>query len=238
MSRLARPEVVAFLDDVKDNPDDPAPRLILADWLADTGDEADEAMAEYIRLHWDAKQRRQYASDWEKGERRRSLFRQYKQAWFGPLVDLESEGSQPQYTVKAGLLDVRVNRDIWDRLGRLRAATLEAWHWIDTLELAGVVWPFAQVAMSPLLTGIRKLKLTHVEVGDRGACALAEAPLLRGLRELDLDWAGVRDKGALALAASPYLGGLKRLSLAGNPLGRDARQALRQRFGVALHLPA
>src|SRR5712691_461207 len=39
-----------FLDDVLDNPDDDAPRLIYADWLADRGGDDDDARAELIRV--------------------------------------------------------------------------------------------------------------------------------------------------------------------------------------------
>src|SRR5262249_19017520 len=40
------PHVRAFLDDVAENPDDPAPRLVFADWLA----ERDDPRAELLRL--------------------------------------------------------------------------------------------------------------------------------------------------------------------------------------------
>jgi uncharacterized protein (TIGR02996 family) len=33
-----RPEVLAFLEDIKEHPDDDTPRLVLADWLEDHGD--------------------------------------------------------------------------------------------------------------------------------------------------------------------------------------------------------
>jgi uncharacterized protein (TIGR02996 family) len=44
-----RPEVLAFLRDAKDHPDDDTPRLVLADWLDEHGDEADRARAEHVR---------------------------------------------------------------------------------------------------------------------------------------------------------------------------------------------
>jgi uncharacterized protein (TIGR02996 family) len=46
----ARPEVLAFLCDIKENPEDETPRLILADWLEEYGDEHDAARAELIRV--------------------------------------------------------------------------------------------------------------------------------------------------------------------------------------------
>jgi uncharacterized protein (TIGR02996 family) len=45
-----RPEVLAFLRDAKENPRDDPPRLILADWLDENGDEIDRARAEFIRI--------------------------------------------------------------------------------------------------------------------------------------------------------------------------------------------
>ena len=45
-----RPEVRAFLDEVREHPDDDAPRLIYADWLLDQGDDAGRARAELIRV--------------------------------------------------------------------------------------------------------------------------------------------------------------------------------------------
>lgn len=36
--KRARPEVLAFLQDIKEHPEDDTPRLILADWLQDYGD--------------------------------------------------------------------------------------------------------------------------------------------------------------------------------------------------------
>ena len=38
MTTRPRPEVLAFLQDIKQNPDDNTPRLIFADWLEENGD--------------------------------------------------------------------------------------------------------------------------------------------------------------------------------------------------------
>jgi uncharacterized protein (TIGR02996 family) len=45
-----RPEVLSLLGAVKDRPEDDAPRLRLADWLAGQGAAADVARAEFVRL--------------------------------------------------------------------------------------------------------------------------------------------------------------------------------------------
>jgi uncharacterized protein (TIGR02996 family) len=41
-----RPEVLAFLRDIKDHPDDDTPRLVLADWLEEHGD----PRGEFVRV--------------------------------------------------------------------------------------------------------------------------------------------------------------------------------------------
>src|SRR5262245_20846052 len=46
-----RPELVALLEAAKDQPEELAPRLVLADWLEEFGDEHDRARAEFVRLH-------------------------------------------------------------------------------------------------------------------------------------------------------------------------------------------
>src|SRR5262249_47472223 len=75
MPPTVRPELLALLADVKENPADLTPWLVLTDWLEEHGDEADQARAEYCRLCFDKLGKKTYASDWEKGERRRELFR-------------------------------------------------------------------------------------------------------------------------------------------------------------------
>src|ERR1041385_7859530 len=46
----SRPEVIAFLRDIKDDPDDDTPRLILADWLEDRYD----PRGQFVRLQVEA----------------------------------------------------------------------------------------------------------------------------------------------------------------------------------------
>src|SRR5438132_12301372 len=99
MPRHPRPERIAFLDDVKDNPDDPTPWLVLADWLEENGDEPDRARAEHVRLCHEFLGKKVYASDYQKGERRRELFRTWRAAWLGPLLS-------ERFQLRRGLLFV------------------------------------------------------------------------------------------------------------------------------------
>jgi hypothetical protein len=63
-----------------------------------------------------------------------------------------------------------------------------------------------------------------------GAVALAGSAILAGLIDLDLSSCSVGDEGARALAGCPHLGRVERLGLEGNPIGAEARGALKERF--------
>jgi Leucine Rich repeat len=68
-------------------------------------------------------------------------------------------------------------------------------------------------------------------VGDVGAVAIAKSPHLGSLKELCLNDTKIGDAGAIALAESTGLKQVEVLGLRWNPLGSEARRALRKRFG-------
>jgi uncharacterized protein (TIGR02996 family) len=128
MSRPPRLELLSLLDDVKHNPDDLTPWLVLCDWLEENGDEDDRARSEYCRLCFDKLGKQAFASDWEKGERRRELFRKHKQAWFGPILELNP-------TMRKGLAVIQCSFDqIENRVHRL-VQLEEEWAWVGSLRL-------------------------------------------------------------------------------------------------------
>jgi uncharacterized protein (TIGR02996 family) len=130
MSSPPRLELLALLDDVKRNPDDLTPWLVLCDWLEENGDEADRARSEYCRLCFDKLGKETFASDWDKGERRRNLFRQYKQAWFGPIADLQPMMRKGLAMVHCHIADVQRNL-----AGLLQVE--EAWAWVGSMAVWG-----------------------------------------------------------------------------------------------------
>src|SRR5262249_10077027 len=94
MARRPRPELLSLLAACKDSPKEDAPRLVLADWLAEHGDEHDAARAEFIRLQlsWPPKDE---SLEYEAHRQRVEQLREhYEQAWYGPLAGLLSEGGQ------------------------------------------------------------------------------------------------------------------------------------------------
>jgi uncharacterized protein (TIGR02996 family) len=129
MSREPRIELLALLDDVKANPDDLTPWLVLCDWLEENGDEADRARSEYCRLCFDKLGKQTYASDWEKGERRRELFRTYKQTWFGPILALRPTMQKGLAVIEGCSID-----DVLQNLPGLLEVE-EAWAWISSMNV-------------------------------------------------------------------------------------------------------
>ena len=81
-----RPELIALLDACKDEPDDDAPRLVLADWLEEYGDESDRDRAEFIRL--------QIERDGEDdlSPREQALLHDRGPSWLWPIIDVSCGG--------------------------------------------------------------------------------------------------------------------------------------------------
>jgi hypothetical protein len=92
------------------------------------------------------------------------------------------------------------------------------------------------LAESPSLHRLAALYLHFNGIGDRGVRALAASPVARNLAWLDLNTNRITSDGALALAESPHLKQLYRLELMRNDIGPHAQAALRERFGMAVHL--
>src|SRR6185369_6519421 len=95
-----RPELIALLDAIKDNPDEDTPRLVLADWLDEFGDRFDAERARLIRRHI-AEARGQHPSVTPDQVRRDEAV--LIDRWLDPLGDLVSSRKcvrgLPQITV-------------------------------------------------------------------------------------------------------------------------------------------
>jgi uncharacterized protein (TIGR02996 family) len=90
----------------------------------------------------------------------------------------------------------------------------------------------AELARSPHLGSLRRLKLAACGITAWGAEALAGADWLGGLNHLDLSANLIDDTGARALAGAPRLDGLRCLDLRFNPLTATGRRVLRARFAA------
>jgi uncharacterized protein (TIGR02996 family) len=238
-----RPVVLAFLRDIKANPDEDTPRLILADWLEEHGDAVRAARGEFLRLQC-------LAPRTPDPERETALLRQFEREWLGPLAPLARSWSWQR-----GLLHLEIYAEIllddsaglvqseafgWvegvsfrqlDATSVARLAESPWLGWLNTLDLgfnhigdAGV----ETLASSPNLTNLRSLWLRRNSVGDAGATALAQSKGLSNLDVLSLIDNQIGHAGARALSVSPHLDHLKLLNLEGNPIGSAAVAGLKK----------
>lgn len=201
----------AFIQSIREDPDDDAPRLIFADWLEEHG-QADRA--EFIRVQC----RLARASEAESEQsvllaRAKDLLRTHWDEWVGLLRAIvgpwrdryEEEWMGEEYHP--------------DGLRHFQRG------FVDSLSLDADNFLRHANALQRL-TPLYSLVLWKA---GRCACALANAPQLKGLSVLsfaDYYDAPLTAPDASALAASPYLDGLSILYLAGNSLGDEGVEAL------------
>ena len=257
--RPARPEVLAFLADVKEHPQDDGLRLIFADWLEENGDPLDQFRAELIRSQIEYfRQPPTSATRPEHGRRARALQQKHGNAWLGPLASWLAG-----WSYQRGLLSVSMT------LAHLRSHALsalagtEAWAWIDEVYITDAQdADMSRLGQVALLADVVSLGFQGGRLGpagrrrwprcrccdgctssiwDRTRWAIAgwarwrPARTWRELRQIDLAGMGLLADGANYLANSAGLARLERLNLRGNRLGNDGAAAL-ARTGQLTHL--
>jgi uncharacterized protein (TIGR02996 family) len=229
MSSATRAQVLAFLADIKEHPDEEGLRLILADWLEEFGDALDQARAELIRCQIDharlpAEEPQKYLA----GRRARWLQQKHGPAWLGPLEQWLSG-----WTFQRGLLSVSVPVAALRGQAMALLAASETWAWVDEVFLLGASdTDIARLRGCVLLDALLSLGLRRGTVGPAGVRALGELPLARRLHGLDLSHCPIGDEGAEELTA-PGFATLRRLELPAcslSPLGGS--------FLAGAHAPA
>jgi uncharacterized protein (TIGR02996 family) len=218
-----RPEIAAFLRDVKDHPDDDTPRLILADWLQDHDDPAERDRGEFIRAQC-LRMRLDESHPEHAGflARERLLLDRHAIEWLGPLF----EGPIP-YRFQRGLLRLVVHAPElnYARTGHPEEpGSHDLWPWVETLQLDADSFRTLEILADwlrcPSLPG---LDLHGWDLG-RGRLSqfLAEGrrsgDFLRSLPHLDCSFCRLRAMGAAALTTLP-LAALTTLRLEDNGLG-------------------
>jgi uncharacterized protein (TIGR02996 family) len=214
-----RPQVTAFLAEAKEHFDDDAPRLVLADWLEEYGDESDQARAAFVRAQCErapleqqgsrAVALRQIESD---------LLARHQQTWLGPLLV-----GRCAWSFERGLAHGSVGN--FTGLGYYRAeepsisvvldalAGSEIAAWVDSLALEYLVEEDARrIADSPFLAEIVSLEVDLCGAGAH-LHALIASPHLAGLRRLSLR-RPISEDEVVALASAPLPPGLTSLTLA------------------------
>jgi uncharacterized protein (TIGR02996 family) len=208
-----------FLADIRDHPEDDAPRLIYADWL----DEHSEPLrAELIRVQVALAREPADGPDRERLElRSRAILEEQEEGWTAPLRPLVV-----RHRFRRGLIDeveVEVGQVAQHGEELLRLAPTAAWRvhvhgWEGVRALVGC----------KALSRVRRLALLGERVGGAGARILAESRHIAGLRSLSLAGQVLGQPGAQALAGSRYLTNLEELDLTACGLARSAVTLLAQ----------
>jgi hypothetical protein len=151
--------------------------------------------------------------------------------WAESPAGLLKDGSRnfavaPVQRLYLGWLGPRAARKVaqWPFLSRLRS--FEA--------LGAEDRSVVELARSPFLGSLRRLKLEACGITSAGLAALVEAPWFGSLTHLDLRSNRIDDEGARALARTPHRGQLRCLDLRSNPLSAAGQQVLREAFANLL----
>src|SRR5262245_47637819 len=125
---ISRPEVIAFLRDAKDNPDDDALRLALAKWLEDRGD----SRGEFVRMLVEAV-RNGSAYDSPDGFllKCKALEKEHKADWLGAIP----QKSDVSFT--RGLVYTRIPTSRFFGPVLRQLAGSEQWEWVEALRIQG-----------------------------------------------------------------------------------------------------
>lgn len=232
------PDLPALVGFIRDHPEDDAPRLALADWLAENGrDEAERARGEFVRLQCRLARLRPDDPAVETLRlRERSLQETHQRSWLGDWAAWVVRPDAREHWFRRGLLRPWVTGTLW--LDALPAES-PAWDLVDGLQvLDPSVEDVIRLAASPVLGWLNALALGpdswtgNAEIGDDGARALAASPHLGRLRSLELSDTAIGPTGVRALAATPGLGRLTSLQLlgfdctTGNHIGDEGARAI------------
>jgi uncharacterized protein (TIGR02996 family) len=252
MSALSsHPELRILLADVKAQPDEDTPRLILADWLQDQGDPRGELIhLQVVRARLTVDEPRHdelLRREWQ-------ILSRHALDWLGPLADLASGweflrgfirlrarcrnflvpavydlAADDQFAWVEGLALTRLLRE---HVGQLADSPLLArLVQLDLSDTSLGNGGLVRLLEAPDLVGLHTLRLAHTGLGERGAVALARCPRLQQLSVLDLRRNRSLGGGVFALADSPYLKHLTRLEVSSRGLSLAGLAVLREAFG-------
>jgi uncharacterized protein (TIGR02996 family) len=221
----------AFLDAILQDPEDDAPRLIYADWLEETGDAAEVARAEFIRLQCELAP--MAADDPRRpalAARERQLRDLYGAPWAGPLAECVREYEFLRGFVERIRLDGKgflQHAPVLFRLAPIRHLDL----YVERDQVAALV-------KCHYLAHLTSLDLGAPLNGVEGLADLLDSHYLHGLIALRLR--SVLTSTVLGRATGLHLPRLVTLDLGANNLGVEGLQALLDRRRLpslrALHL--
>jgi uncharacterized protein (TIGR02996 family) len=215
-----------FLAAIAERPSGDAPRLVYADYLDETGEPADAARAELIRVQI-ARQRlaRTDPRLATLAEREQELLDAWRPTWTAPLARLGVKFQYRRGLPDAVVLDaatfLRRGEELFDntpvRPGR---------SFVVRVALEQPTRVLHDLMNCPLLSQVEELDLGHGDLGNGGLARLLTSPYLKNLRVLELAGNGLDDSGMLALARAATLPKLDTLRLPDNAIGAEGVSAL------------
>jgi len=222
-------EWVAFLNAIRDEPDDDAARLVFSDWLQEH-DEAERA--EFIRLQC------QLAKGVPDPEERHllqarmlKLRSKHGEEWLGRLrTRIQS------YHFDRGMIGVTIEAERFGRAAKLYSPGL-----VQKVRLTGGVEQIAQALRSKSLAQFHTLDLSGLGLRDGDVEYLF---MVRGARH-GIKWPTHRldlrnnflDESIPLLLASPRLANLEHIELDGNPMSSLSRTLLQRSKWGAHYMP-
>jgi uncharacterized protein (TIGR02996 family) len=214
-------EELGLLAAIRETPDDDAPRLVYADWLADHGV---PERGDFIRAECEAARLPKWSDErLDAEERAASVFVAGATRWLGKLpVGLDNSITERGFWRFAALEKEEARKGLLNAppgLDRI-APALDLYMPYDAAL-------FDEVLACPTLEAVQTLRLDGSDFGDGEAQRLARSPHLRGLRHLSLRGQRLTASGVAAILAG--LPALQGLDLALAPLG-DA--GLREMAGL------
>jgi uncharacterized protein (TIGR02996 family) len=210
------PDEQPFLDAILARPADDAPRLVYADFLADTGSPADAARSDLVRVQLAlARLPDDHPRRAELNDRQTGLLQRFLPEWTAHLRGLAAgvdfrRGLPDSVSVDAGVFAAR-GEDLFDR-----TRTPSGRSYLRRVHLTDPARVLARLLACPALAQVEELSLAGGDLGNGGVALLAQCPHLGHVRALDLSFNGLDDAAVRALARSPAFPRLERLALNDN----------------------
>jgi uncharacterized protein (TIGR02996 family) len=212
-----------FVQEVRANPHDDAPRLVFADWLEEAGDR----QAELIRVQVELA--RLPPLDLRAGELQRvetQLLDECAEQWLAPLRALGASGVSRRCFQRGLIERVRMTGADFLQHGEELCRQAPALFALELREVAGVM---PQLVRRELPQQVTLLDLGSCKLEQRELELLAGAPWRQQIAELSLAFNQINDPAAARLAQSDWPK-LSRLNLSVNRLGPAGVAALTARL--------
>jgi uncharacterized protein (TIGR02996 family) len=207
-----------FLQDIRDNPDDDAPRLVCADWY-DENDQPERA--EFIRIQCRLARTPHALGNPALRRREVELLKTHGKQWRAPLKKFSNKVGFSRGFADHMLLNGLTFLEHAEELFRLAPVSHIKFRLrSDNREL------LPRIAACPSLAGLTTVDFQANKLGGERLEGFFHSPHLTRLKHLKLNNNGLGNKGTVLLARSPLLGQLLSLDLTGNEIGPEGVEAL------------